>query len=549
MITLHPSGLCFLDRDRPFLPVGVNYWPASCGVDMWARWPEAEIMADLALVKRLGMDSVRFFLRWQDFEPEEGILDQAQFARLDRLLGWFAELGLKAHPSLFVGWMSGGTFWPAWKRGRNLFSDPVLRARSARFAAAATQVISRHREQVLAVDLGNELNCLAEAHAASPADNAAWFREVSAAVKGVDPGLLLVSGNEQTQILADAHRFDAQPGTDFLSMHGYPVPNWHATEFDGMADPLCPDLLPCYCAAARAFAPVMLQEFGTILTADGPRMHSYLQPMLAGARRAGANGFLYWCLRDIPPTVFPYTKVGMESQLGMVDAAGRLKPGFDSFLAIPRGMDPLDAGPAPTTALVWPRHWYDRDAPENPGNHPRDNGRRLPHAFHLLKTIAAQPGVVRLGRPIPASISTLVVAGAALDQADQQDLLAWVQAGGRLVWHSPTAMQWGPAMAELIGARPMDYRARVPVSVDAFGGRWDFIRTSDQRCEVVIDAATVVARDADGLPAVGVNAVGRGRVAWALPAVEDSIAAEGPRPAARARWNAWYRGMMALAGG
>lgn len=547
MITLHRSGLCFLDCDRPFVPVGVNYWPASCGVEMWARWPEEEIKTDLALVRRLGMDTVRFFLRWQDFEPDEGRFDQTQFTRLDRILGWFAELGLKAHPSLFVGWMSGGTFWPSWKRGRNLFSDPVLRARSARFAAEATRVVSRHREHVLAIDLGNELNCLAEAHAASPADNAAWFREVSAAVKGVDPALLLVSGNEQGQILRDVHRFDAQHGTDLLSMHGYPVPSWHACEFDGMADPLCCDLLPCYCAAARSFAPVMLQEFGTILTTDGPRMRRYLKPMLSGSRRAGANAFLYWCLRDIPPVGFPYSKVGMESGLGLVDAQDRVKDGFEPFLEL-SSVDPLQNGPPPPTALVWPRHWYDRDNPENPGNQPRECGRRLAHAFHQLSTLSGQPAVVRLGQPIPSTVETLVIAGVALDQADQEDLLAWVRDGGRLLWHGPTAMQWGPTMAALTGARPMDYRARLPVDVAAFGKVWSFPATTDLRCEVRIDDAVVVARDEHGLPAVGVQTVGAGRVAWALPRVEDAVAAEGPRPAARAEWNAWYLGMLALLG-
>jgi hypothetical protein len=547
MITLHPDGLCFLDRDRPFVPSGVNYWPASCGVEMWARWPEAEIRADLALVRDLGLDTVRFFLRWQDFEPAEGRYDAAAFAHLDRLLGWCAELGLRAHPSLFVGFMSGGVFWPAWKRGRNLFADPVLLARSAAFAAAATRIIARHREHILAIDLGNEMNCLVDAHTASPSENATWFAQVTAAIRAVDPGMLIVSGNDQNQLYNDWHRLDGQRGTDFLSMHGYPVPDWHVVQFDGMGDPLCSDLLPCYCAAARSFAPVMLQEFGTILTTDGPRQQAYLAAMLPAARRAGANGFLWWCLRDIPPTVYPYTKVGMESQLGLVDADDRLKPGLEGFVRFAAGLDPLSIGDPATVGLAWPRHWWDRDAPENPGNRPDACARRLALAFHGVKQVAGQPEVVRLECGIPAHIRTVVVAGMALDHADQLVLAAWVRAGGTLIWHSPTPMQWGPLSVELIGGRPMDYRAKRAVRVEAFGAVWDFPSPSTQRAEIAITTARVVARDEDGLPAVGVNHAGRGVVVWALPPVEEAVVAVGPRPAARTAWVAWYRGMFALA--
>lgn len=548
MIALHPSGRCFVDGGRPFVPAGVNYWPGSCGVEMWAAWPEAEIRADLALVRGLGLDTVRFFLRWQDFEPEEGVHAVAMFARLDRLLGWCGELGLRAHPSLFVGFMSGGVFWPAWKRGRNLFSDPAMLARCAAFAAAAARIIARHREHILAVDLGNEMNCLGDAHAASPAENAHWFAQVTAAVRGVDPDLLIVSGNDQNQVMSDVHRFDRQVGTDFLSMHGYPVPDWHAVPFDGMADPLAPDLLPCYCAAARSFAPVMLQEFGTILTVDAQRQHGYLAAMLPAARAAGANGFLWWCLRDIPALIHPYTRVGMEAHLGLVDAQGRPKPGVEPFLGFARGLDPLAAPPSAGLALAWPRHWWHRDEPANPGNHPGACARRLALAFHHVKAVAGQPEVVRLERGVPAHVRILAVAGMALDHADQRVLLDWVRGGGRLLWHAPAAMQWGDPQSELIGARPIDYRARRAVSVQAFGEGWDFPEPAGQRPEVRIDAAAVVARDEDGLPAVGLNRVGAGLVAWALPPVEEAVAAVGPRPALRARWRGWYRGMLGLLG-
>ena len=80
------------------------------------------------------------FLRWEDFEPRAGRYDRTAFCRLADFLGWCRARGLLAHPSLFVGWMSGGILWPDWKKRRNLFSDPLMRRRSFAFAARAAKV-------------------------------------------------------------------------------------------------------------------------------------------------------------------------------------------------------------------------------------------------------------------------------------------------------------------------------------------------------------------------------------------------------------------------
>ncbi len=106
----------FTRHGQRVVPVGVNYWPGSCGVEMWPAWPEREIQRDLNLVTKLGLNCVRFFRRWQDFEPVPRRYDRRMFARLGKLLEWHKARGLLAHPSLFVGWMSGGIFWPKWHR-------------------------------------------------------------------------------------------------------------------------------------------------------------------------------------------------------------------------------------------------------------------------------------------------------------------------------------------------------------------------------------------------------------------------------------------------
>ena len=137
-LTLSSDGYLLRDGAR-FVPIGVNYWPGSCGVEMWQRWPEAEMQHDLDVLGALGLNSIRFFLRWQDFEPEAETYDPLMFGRLSRFLAWCDERDLYAQPSLFVGWMSGGIFWPPWKQGRNLFADSFMVERSVTFARRATE--------------------------------------------------------------------------------------------------------------------------------------------------------------------------------------------------------------------------------------------------------------------------------------------------------------------------------------------------------------------------------------------------------------------------
>ena len=176
-------------------------------------------------------------------------------------------------------------------------------------------------------------------------------------------------------------RFGQQPGVDYYSMHGYPVPTWHPIAFDGMTDPLCQSLLPFYTKVARSFGPVMLQEFGTIVTFGKRQQDEYLRAVLPACWWAGANGFLWWCLRDITAPVHPYIKNSFEGTLGLVDEHDRVKPGLEYFIefaqSLPDLAEPQKGGWM--VGLYWPRQFYLRDNPQNPGNDPP---RPLPPVDH-----------------------------------------------------------------------------------------------------------------------------------------------------------------------
>lgn len=549
MIQLDSQGY-FTRNGQRFVPVGVNYWPASVGVEMWTRWPADEIKRDLDLIPKLGLNCVRFFLRWQDFEPEAGHYDPLMFERLDHFLGWCGERGILAHPSLFVGFMSGSVYWPRWVQGRNLFAETELHERSARFAEHATKVIHRHAAHVLAIDQGNELCCLAESRAASPHAVRDWCKAVNTGIRAASKGLLIVSGNEQGQVIGDAGwRFGDQPGCDFYSMHGYPVPSWHAIGFDGMTDPLCQSLLPLYTKIARAFGPVMLQEFGTILTFGARQQDSYLRALLPSAWQAGANGFLWWCMRDISSANQPYTKHAFESALGLVDANDKIKPGLEYFIEFARQAQTLTAAtvPADSIGLYFPKHYYSRENPHSTDNDPRHVSRGLCVANYMLQQLGHSTRIVRGDQPLPSELHTLFIASANLGADEAAEMEKWVRAGNNLVWHAPDPFNWAYEYNQLIGAKPVDYRGVRPIQINAFGQAWvcgSFPR--DMRVEVETETAVVMARDNDGLPVLLRRRVGAGTVVTVLPDMDENIARVAADRVARDRWLACYRGSLEL---
>lgn len=554
IFTLDSAGYFQRDGQR-FFPVGANYWPSSAGVEMWTRWPADEIRRDLDLAASLGLNTVRFFLRWQDFEPEAGQYNALMFDRLREMLGWFRERKLLAHPSLFVGWMSGGIFWPQWRNGRNVFADPFMRQRAVEFAQAVAAVLRDYADCILAIDQGNELCCLPDSWQAAPEAVIDWCASVNAAVRKAWPNVLLISGNEQAQVIGDSGwRFGQQPGCDLYSMHAYPVPGWHPIDFDGMTDPLTSSLLPLYVKCARAFGPVMVQEFGTIVTLGQPQQDAYLRGLLPACLKAGANGFLWWCLRDISAQIPPYTTNGFEGILGLVDAAGKVKPGLEYFVEFARTLaanpaaadQHLAANRAEAIGLYWPEYYYHRQPLKDGPNRPDITGRGLLLANYFLTQLGYETRIIRGDEPIPQNLKTLVIAGCSISTPEAQRLDKWVRGGGKLLWHGVDPNNFGPDYIALIGAKPVDYRPARAVELSAFGQSWTLSAFSGGRSVEVLPAEAQVVASALNRPVVLKNNRGAGRVVTALPQIEQTIAPHCGDRVARDRWLTWYREMLQL---
>jgi hypothetical protein len=551
-LVLDMNGYFSLAGKR-FVPVGVNYWPASCGVEMWQQWPADEIQHDLDVIRSLELNCVRFFLRWQDFEPEASQYDQVMFDRLTQFLTWCDRRSLFAQPSLFVGWMSGGMFWPHWRGDRNVFADPFMVERAAAFAKRAAAVIAPFHAGLLGIDQGNELCCLPDNMTAPPSAAINWCRTVNEAIRSEYPRCLIVSGNDHSQTIADTGwQLGNQPGTNYYSMHTYPVPMWHPIGFDGMTDPLCQSLLPFYTKVARAFGAVMVQEFGTILTFDKEIQDNYLRAVLPASWEAGANGFLWWCLRDITAKIHPYIKNAFEGTLGLVDAQDQVKPGLEYYIEFAKSLAnrPAPRPPSNAIGIYFPKYYYLRENQENPGNDPRQMSRHLIIANYLLQQLGHAVRIVRGDMPIDPGVRTILIPSVLVASDEARALETWVRAGGQLIWHGPDPMSWGYDYIRLLGAKPINYRCADVANTNIFGDTWLFIHfPRNARLEVAPAGATVLARDENESPLLLRNSLGEGTVIYTMPFVEESVAAIAHKPTDRDRWVKWYSGVLEMCSG
>jgi hypothetical protein len=184
---------------------------------MWQRFDAGEIGADFAQIAALGLDTVRFFLRWDAFAPQPDRIDGLMLDRLETVMSLAGDNGLRALPVLFCGHAHGANYLPDWAldrhapRGRfrtftgeresafgcgDLYRGALLEAQLV-FARAAAQRLRAH-PALFAWDIGHRFSDVREPshamvtsgeHSKAPADEAVvanWSRRLTHALREAD---------------------------------------------------------------------------------------------------------------------------------------------------------------------------------------------------------------------------------------------------------------------------------------------------------------------------------------------------------------------------
>ncbi len=349
--------------NEPFR-LGVNYWPARTAMGFWSHFDEAEVDDDFRRIAAAGLDSIRIFLTWEDFQPEPTRIDAKMLDALVSVMGLAARAGLSVMPTLFTGHMSGVNWLPAWALGggsgdprfrvvssgrvvasrlTNWYEDEAVAMAQSLFAREAAAAIAGH-PALWAWDLGNEnSNCVI------PPDKAhglLWLSRMGDAIRGADANARVTIGLHMEDLVEDRGLGPREAGAvcDFLQMHGYPG---YAGWARGPTDEL---LLPFLARVTRWLGggkEVLFAELG-VPTYKGDAIDSesaiasastalveevaaaaYVTRALGALQACGSSGALLWCYADYEKAIWgepPLDLAIHERSFGQWRADGTPKP-------------------------------------------------------------------------------------------------------------------------------------------------------------------------------------------------------------------------------
>lgn len=354
--------------------LGVNYWPRRKAMSWWSQFDAAEVDEDFALIQSLGLNVVRIFLLWDDFQPEPTSVDSTALANLVKVADLAAKHQLGLDVTFFTGHMSGPNWAPRWllaeREGfsspyfgfmrqvvsqgqivpngnyRNMFNDSVALAAERLLLQTVVGALKGHPGLWL-WNLGNEPDLFA--WPADAAQGRAWVREMIALIKGIDPKTPVTVGLHSGDLDTDTGlRVDEVfAETDLAVMHAYPMYT------DWTRGPLDPDHVPFMTALTAHFAgrPALMEEFGgctnllgqpsatwewqaygldrTQFMASEADFAEYVRQVLPNLQAMGATGAMIWCFADYAEELWNVPPCGEsrhERHFGLVRPDGSLKP-------------------------------------------------------------------------------------------------------------------------------------------------------------------------------------------------------------------------------
>ncbi len=334
--------------------LGCNYWASHAGTTMWSDWQPDIVEKDLAALSGAGIQTLRVFPLWPDFQPLtllKGYLGNEQEYRLgelplpateagragvseemierfDVLVRLAEKYNLKLIVGLVTGWMSGRLFVPPAFEAKNVLTDPAVLRWQIRYVEYFVRRFS-NAKPIIGWDLGNECNCMAPA---SQEQAWTWTFSITHAIRGADPTRPVISGmHSLLPSPAAAWTISDQAElNDILTTHPYPL-----------FTPYC-DLDPINTirtilhgsAESRIYAdvgqkPCLIEETGSLgpMFAGDQAAADFLRAGLFSAWVHDCHGLFWWSAFDQNHLTFaPYDWCHLERELGLIKPDYTPKP-------------------------------------------------------------------------------------------------------------------------------------------------------------------------------------------------------------------------------
>jgi endo-1,4-beta-mannosidase len=380
--------------------LGANYWPAGKGVYWWREFELAAVKRDFSLAAEHGLELMRVFLLWEDFQPEITRVSVAALKDLVRVADLAHDHRIKILPAFFCGHMNGVNWLPSWMvesgrgdRGYPVFSMGMIRKGKARNLYADREVWKAQKllvhettdalqghPAVWGWDLGNQASNLINPPSRDTAK--AWFEEMVTELRRWNSSHPITWGMDQSDLEEGGipGPQELAPYCDFISLQMNPFQaKWAEGPMDEKA-PLFLCLMAQWLGGKGALAgglgiptePLLpyltegdrkkLGRAGLVKEGDAETFFEKSLDLLKshGIRGALARSFSDYdsSLWDRPPLD---ERVG-ERFCGLFRRDGSAKPAARMIRDFPREMKSRD--------LLW--DWVDirpEEYMENPGGH------------------------------------------------------------------------------------------------------------------------------------------------------------------------------------
>lgn len=511
---------------------------------MWSEWNPSVIDADLRQLSMAGLQVLRVFPLWPDFQPihllrggagrgqefrfgEEPLPDDeigrvgVSVEMLERFR-YFADSaernGLKLIVGLITGWMSGRLYVPPALERLNVLTDPIAIKWQIRLVRCFVNQFKNH-PAVLAWDLGNEVNSMARL----PNSEAAWTwtAAITSTIRSEDQTRPIVSGMHSLLpgLNSEWKMQDQAELTDLLTTHPYPYWTPHCDQ-----DPVTTIRTILHSTAESRFyadiggKPCLAEELGTL----GPMLASeaiaadFIRSCLFSLWANDCHGLLWWCSYDQHELVYaPYDWCAAERELGLVRVDGSEKPVLVELGRFRKFIDNL-----PIQAL--PEQLHEGICILS---HDQDQWGAAYSSYILAKQAGFDLEFQFSDQPIrPAGLYLLpsVCGQNAISRRRWFELLKRVKEGAVLyVSHhdgmlSPFNQPFG-IETQIRTRRPGDVKFSIP-------GVGEFQFPSPVRLEVKPDGAVVLGSELDGNPVFTCSDYGEGKIFFLSVSLELALA-------------------------
>jgi endo-1,4-beta-mannosidase len=353
--------------------LGVNYWPRRKAMYWWNNFDAGEVREEFSIIREIGLNVVRIFLLWDDFQPEPDSVSKEAIDNLVTVADIAGDNNLGLDVTFFTGHMSGPNWSPRWllggelpfKGGNEFIRDIVSSGKpvpqgyynmfhyeqaiqAERLLLETVVGTLKDHKAIWLWNLANEPDLFAWPLTSD--EGAAWVKQMVDLIKSIDPNHPVTIGLHGDGLHRDnGLRIDkVYKHTDLAVMHSYPMySNWSRK-------PLDPDYVPFTCAVTAALAgkPILMEEFGGPTAQPGEPSHimkwtetngrareqfmaseeefaEFISLTIPKLQESGATGAMLWCFADYVPELWdlpPCNNSQHERFFGLVRPDGSLKP-------------------------------------------------------------------------------------------------------------------------------------------------------------------------------------------------------------------------------